>query len=535
MDEDGGPREEPLFPPVSRRTFVHGLLAAGAGLLPGATVEARSSAPRYLALIVLDGFRPDYAAIADMPALKALAREGTRYNRAWVGQLESLSPTGHATLTTGVFPRRHGLIGFEWRDAATLREQYDGWDLNPMDSSVQKVLRASGVMSIPRAMKKLHPGAEIVSISAEKVYAADAMGGTDADYILYYRREGGKLVPAAVGGHAPPGDFLRRHASVHHLPLAHVTDWDYYSTTMAIAALHAFRPTGLLINLPGADTYGHLFGSLASPRVMRDIVRGVDRDIGRIVHAYKQAGMYHQTLFVVTADHGMAMNVHTVAPQDLFDAIGRARDAQVFNTGGTASYIYLKDPERSSQVAETVSRLDHVVTAYHRLPGGKTKGYTRSKAKPIHPALDAVYRSLIGTMTGPRSPDVIAPFAENTIGRIVTHAYGHHGGLNWGVQHIPLVIAGPGVRSGVTSSFPARLVDIAATIVRAMGLPPWRMDGIPLADALARPTTEDIHRQAHLKPTLLARQNALIARYNADLAADKKAHAQAPPQLRPQP
>jgi predicted AlkP superfamily pyrophosphatase or phosphodiesterase len=69
-------------------------LLAGGPVVAAPAPQARkvSPQPKYLVLIVMDGFRADYASLAPMPALKALMHEGMTYNRAWVGQLESVTP-----------------------------------------------------------------------------------------------------------------------------------------------------------------------------------------------------------------------------------------------------------------------------------------------------------------------------------------------------------------------------------------------------------------------------------------------------------
>jgi arylsulfatase A-like enzyme len=80
------------------------------------------------------------------------------------------------------------------------------------------------------------------------------------------------------------------------------------------------------------------------------------------------------------------------------------------------------------------------------------------------------------------------PYTEDTVGITVKDTgphWGTHGGLTWLIQHVPLVISGPGIRHG-SSTFPAKLVDIAPTIERLIGLPiPKQVDGVVLADALA--------------------------------------------------
>jgi arylsulfatase A-like enzyme len=487
---------------------------------------------QYLVLIVLDGFRADYRTLAPMPALDALAGAGIEYQQAWVGQLESMTPTGHATLGRGVTPSRHGIIGFEWREPASGREILDGWDAE--GSEILHDLRRSKTPSIARAVKLTGSASTVVAIASEKPYAAAAMGGPAADYILHHSLspDAKSLVPTAAQGHAPPAAFSADPKLQLALPLQRFTDWDDLSGAVALAALEELRPRALLLNLPGADIYGHTMGGPANPAIMSTIVAGLDRNIGRVVSAYQSAGLYQDTLFVVVADHGMAMNLHTVAPATVGETVTAAGGKQLFHTGGTASYIYLQEPTAARAVAEKMLTVRNVTAAYFRKVSKARIHYAPALGAGLAPELDAAYRYLLASFAGPTSPDVVATFRENTIGQARAAAYGHHGGLSWGVQQVPLILSGPGVRSGTVSGFPARLMDVAPTALRLLGIPPQRMDGAVLADALSAPTAAESSAQAALWQPLSAHCAALAKQSQAEVA-DDQARGLHPPPLPP--
>jgi hypothetical protein len=506
------------------------IVRGSAAPLPAQDATPVVPEPKYLVLIVMDGFRADYTSLAHMPALNDLKHHGTTYDRAWVGQLESVTPTSHATLSTGRFPNHHGIVGFQWRDPVTKGEVIAGWDQTLRSSAIEGVLRASKTSSLPIALKKADPRAKVVSISSEKIYAADAWGGTAADYILYDTPKGKNLlVPTGVVGHEPPADFLADQKLQQTLPFKHFTTWDYLSAHLAMAAVKKFRPRLLMVNLPGADVYGHAFGGITAPGVMSRVVRGLDQSIARIVGAYKAAGLYKQTMFVVTADHGMSPNTHAVSSQTVSHVIRQSGAQEMFHTGGTASYIYLRDPQRAPEVANGMSKVHGIVAAYYQVRRGQAYRYVPVAGTTIPNGLDAAYRYLLSTVAGPTAPDVAAPFRENTIGQVRDYAYGHHGGLNWGVQHIPLVIEGPGIRVGKTSHAPARLVDIAATMARALNLTVPGMDGIVLADALTAATQLEVAAQNRRSPSLSSYQSALIGRYTREVVSDRKQQFYPPP------
>lgn len=492
--------------------------------------SAQNSSAEYLVLIVLDAFRADYLSLQPMPALAALARSGTSYDRAWVGQLESETPTGHATLSTGSMPRTDGIIGFEWRDPRTGKKRDDNWAPGVLAGAMERDLRAAGAPSIPIAMKAANPQARIVALSSEKVYAADAMGGWAADYILHIERRGRNLlVPAAVPGHSPPPGFFAHPRLTAHLPMKHFTDWDYLSTMLALAAIEELLPEILMVNLPGADVYGHPYGGPATPSVMKRVIGGLDHGIARIVNAYKAAGIYDRTLFVVTADHGMVPNDREVHEATVRAAVKASGASYFFHTSGTAANIYLNDPAGAAVAAVAMARVPNVVGAYHLDP--TTYTYELAAGVRLDPALDAAYRYMLNTFAGPIAPHVVAPFRENTISATVASAHGDHGGPNWGAQAIPLVLSGPGVRSGVVSHHPARLMDVAPTVLRLMGLPPEPMDGLVLADALAAPSVEDLSGHAQMGSLLSPYQSALIRQALDDIDEDARTGHHPPPSL----
>jgi predicted AlkP superfamily pyrophosphatase or phosphodiesterase len=84
---------------------------------PGAALSQRQSA--YAVVLILDGARPDYFNLAPMRHLRSLQRAGMTYTNAFVGQEPANTPPSHATIGTGVFPRRHGIQGFWWKDPRT--------------------------------------------------------------------------------------------------------------------------------------------------------------------------------------------------------------------------------------------------------------------------------------------------------------------------------------------------------------------------------------------------------------------------------
>jgi hypothetical protein len=198
-----------------------------------------------------------------------------------------------------------------------------------------------------------------------------------------------------------------------------------------------------------------------------------------------------------------------------------------FHTGGTAADIYLKDASPAPAVAAAMAQVPGVAAAYFQVPG--TYQYELATGVKPPPGLDAAYRYLLGTFSCPQAPAVVAHFRENTIGSAYSSAHGDHGGANWGAQAVPLIFSGPGVPRNTVSHHPARLMDVAPTVLRLLGLPAVTMDGAVLADALVTPAPSEIALQAQIGTNLTAYQDALMAQSTANIAEDQKTGHHPPP------
>lgn len=524
---------------VSRRRFVRRLVALGLGpafidallglparrvlAAPGrAPLPARS--PR-LVLVVIDAFRTDYAALAPMPNLSRLMQRGATFPNAWVGQLESVTPASHATISTGAAPRRQGIMGFSWRSPATGQEVYGAWYDQVLAGRLERQLLAHDVVSIPQAVKAHDPTARVVALSSEKYYAADAMGGPAADYIIYGLPQGAEIAPRGIPHHAPPSRYLNDPTLRKTWPLQYGL-LDELAMTMALQALHDFDPRVLMINLPECDTYGHRTGGPTRPDVMSKLVAGVDVQLGRLLQAYGERGLLDDTIFVVTGDHGMVPNTYQVQDTAIKDATRAAGGDLLFQYGGSAAFIWLRNPQVSPAVARhLVDTIPHAQFAHYQTmqSGGYQHHLVPPSGQSVDPALAAAHQYLLGTCAGPLAPDITLTLAENMIVRNKLDgsnaAHGNHSGATWGVQAVPLVLAGPGVKAGKVLDFPARLMDIAPTVLTLMGIEPARVDGVELSDALLRPTPAGQHAADSLAPALTAFQRAIKDRSSADLRA----------------
>ncbi|GAC1320242.1 MAG: hypothetical protein NVS2B16_08390 [Chloroflexota bacterium] len=480
--------------------------------------------PNYLVVLVLDGARPDYFHLTRLPHMDALRQQGIEYDRAWAGILESETPSGHATLTTGSTPARDGLLGFNWitsvNDAVRL---FDPKIVRA--GGIEKVMQQAGAPTIAGLFKKRYPRAKVVAVSGHKYYAADPLGGPNADYILYYEPDAkNHYVPTAIPGHVPPASVLN----------APGLSWS--STTMppggedSIAvklALHTFSKVHqqvTMINLPEFDwPLGHVDG--ADGTRARVLMRSFDRDLGHIEDAYRKAGVLDRTLFVITADHGMAPLQYQIPDAVLDTAVTRAGTTETEATYSTAGYLWLQDVTKAQAVADNIvsAREKHVQSVYYKVVGKSGDTYVRDAGLSVSPAVDRANQTLLQSFLGGNAPAVVAFCTERA--SFVTKGAetwkGNHGGGAWESQHLPLIFAGAGVTSAGVSHAPARLEDVAPTALTIMDVKTTGMQGTPLADAMQNASS----RQTDAQVTLNKALSPVVDALRAQSRSDNKAYA----------
>jgi arylsulfatase A-like enzyme len=276
---------------------------------------------------------------------------------------------------------------------------------------------------------------------------------------------------------------------------------DSLAVKLAMTSFAQVHQRVTLINLPEFDwPLGHVYGGETARA--RTLMQDFDRDLGTIEDTYRRAGVLDQTVFVVTADHGMADLRYQIPDAVLDDAVSAAGTTSPETTYSTAGYIWLQDASLASVVAGNIVHAanPHIQSVYYRVHAGTSDGYVLAAGQHVSPSMDVANQYLLSSFLGGNAPDVVAFCSEDAA--FVTKGAetwkGNHGGGAWGSQHMPLIISGPGVATGVTSHAPARLEDIAPTALDLFGIKATGMQGTVLADALDTSTASERRTQAAL-------------------------------------
>lgn len=494
------------------------LSAAGTSTATPIPVVPEPTPPRhYVVMIVIDADRTSYDSLTRLPHIQALMQRGTVYDRAWVGELESSTPNVHVTFGTGTLPRENGFLGFGW--AAPQTRQTIDFRTLLANHEIDPVLKALPEPGIAARLHQYIPRSVTVASSGHKDYAVVGLGGGTASYELYGKFAGKRFIPAFL--HAPPPLSKAELQSLNvPTPLAMGAE-DSWAFKYTIDVVNRVKPRLLMINLPEIDTWGHWYGP-ANQAVFRRLITNIDNRIGQLEAAYQGLGLLSKTDFIITADHAMmesraARNWRTV--QNAAQAVGTT----VARADGEGGSIWLQDPSKARAMAERLVTMQpaHVNAIYYRSTPGLD--YTYVQASPsrwlVNAQAAAAYQYLVNTTAGRNGPDLWVLYREpyTTVPRNVDGSWkGTHGGPTWKVQHVPLIMAGPDIRQGAHSHFPARAIDITPTIERLLGLPPIHRDGVILADALLDARKVEQSPQNAIAPLLTEYVEGLQAQSKAD-------------------
>jgi predicted AlkP superfamily pyrophosphatase or phosphodiesterase len=157
--------------------------------------------PRLVVLLVVDGLpQRQVLAYRDQLAPDGLARfldRGAWFADAHYAHSFTVTAPGHATLLTGAYPRRTGIIGNDWRDPASGEPVYNtgdpaatyiGHGTHPLDGTSPRNLKAETVGDV---LRRADPRSKVIGISGKDRAAILPAGKTGAAYI--YMQESGQF------------------------------------------------------------------------------------------------------------------------------------------------------------------------------------------------------------------------------------------------------------------------------------------------------------------------------------------------------
>src|SRR6187455_599036 len=191
----------PVKNPLHTLSHLAGAVALAALLSSCATPSsAPAPKPKLVVFLVVDGLpMRQVTGYRDQLAPDGLARfldRGTWFADAHYGYSFTVTAAGHATMLTGAYSHRSGIIGNEWRDPATGEltyctgdpsATYIGNETKKLDGTSPKNLRAETVGDV---LRRVNPQSKVIGISGKDRGAILPAGKTGTAY-MYMTQSGG--------------------------------------------------------------------------------------------------------------------------------------------------------------------------------------------------------------------------------------------------------------------------------------------------------------------------------------------------------
>jgi len=524
--------------PRARRAAARTLaLAAGALLLAACGGAPQPERPALAVLVVVDQLRADLLDHYDSlftGGLRRLRDESRIFVNGTHDHATTNTAPGHATISTGVTPARHGIVGNSWY------EQVDGdWVRveNVHDPNIELV----GAPGIPAASphRLLRPGladwvraadsASIVVSISGKDRGAILPGAHSRGYVYWFQPAAGRFVtsthyrtedpdwvtsynqnvlptfmrdsvwestiPATALHFAQPDTAEHEADGVHtYFPhrFADVRDaadpqsfWRWFDTTpmldaatlgLAKAAVQALglgkdgSPDLLAISLSQTDRIGHTYGPFSREHL--DNLLRLDRELGEFLAFLDETVGAGRWVLALSADHGVheAPEVAQVLGLPGLRATERERDA--LNRA-------VAEAQERAKGSDDATAAAFIVEAIKQLPF-VVDAWTHAELDAATAPADSFVELFRKARHPGREPGVLGRQGVEVmfVEGFITYPRGAtHGSPYYKDRHVPIIFMGAGVKPGIDSTR-AATVDIAPTLARLLGVPvPDDLDG----------------------------------------------------------
>lgn len=185
------------------------LLAFSVGLV-SALVDA-AGPPRLVVMLVVDSLRADALATLSghwRAGFKTLLSEGAQFRQMQVPYWMTDTCAGHATLSTGVMPRTHGMVADSWWDAELKKNLECTEDENAKPVTYGKAARLGNSARWLRAqtladrLRAQRPESRVVTLSL-KARAAIGLAGHGGDAVTWFEDAAAAFVTSDAFAKAP--------------------------------------------------------------------------------------------------------------------------------------------------------------------------------------------------------------------------------------------------------------------------------------------------------------------------------------------
>jgi phosphonoacetate hydrolase len=438
---------------------------------------------------VFDGLRPDLVSAEITPNLHRFREQAASFVQAR-SVFPSVTRVCTSSIATGAPPAAHGIVGNAFF--------HPGIDpQRPLDLATIEAFRRFAQAGEPALTAPTF--ADVLAAAGRRLAIAHG-GSPGATFALapnaaeqghwVYSAHGpqASLTPDAV--HAVRARFGPE--PERSLPLLAVVD--RVADVLVDHILGTLAPDVALAWFPEPDTSFHYLGLGAAETLA--VLQRCDDQFGRILDSLETRGWRERSLVMVLSDHGQITVTEEIP---LFDQLTRAgfatasaaeEGAVLLGVAGAFGELRLRTPDARLR--------DRVVAWLQEQP---STGHLFSRdVNGIAGAAPGTLSLRLAGLDHARAPDIAFTLRSGAgpdcyglpglglfMGGVPVNG-GMHGGLNPHEMATVLIVAGPGVLPGARIEAPAGLIDVAPTVLAALGLDiPPTMVGQPLAAAFGAP------------------------------------------------
>jgi arylsulfatase A-like enzyme len=458
-------------------------------LLSNAFAEPKpNGTAEHIVVLVWDGMRPDFVTPQYCPNLYSLAENGTFFDRHHPVFISTTEVNG-AAIATGANPGKNGVqANIDFRPELSMMGSFGTEGLEVVRRG--DLLTGGHYLLVPTLAEVLQ------SAGISTVIAGGKPVGLFHDRFYKKTTDAGKRSVTLYEGKTIPRDLVESLNKVNDdKPFPGTisipnTAQDFWTTRSLIRALwKGDIPKYTLLWLSEPDKSQH-DGGVGAPNALAAI-ESSDNNLGDVIKALKDRGVYEKTDIFVVSDHGFSTisagpDIAGLLKKQKFKGGNRLDDPErgdviTLGLGGSAMfYVVERDEAVIRRLVEFLQTTDFAGVIF-----------TRNRLDGTFP-----FESVGYSGKSDNSPDVIVSLRWNADrndygapGFLVstggTRGKGAHGSLSPYEMHNTLVAAGPDIKKGLISELPSGNIDLAPTVLWLLGVPPVdSMEGRVLHEAL---------------------------------------------------
>jgi arylsulfatase A-like enzyme len=436
-------------------------------------------------VIVVDGLRPDYITPDRMPHLHALGERGV-FGDMHSAAFPSVTRVNSATVSTGSYPARHGLMA----NTMFLR----GFSAEAFGTGSARTLRKMAEFAGGRPLTSPSLG-ELLDEAGLSLFVTGS-GGSGNSLLQNPAPGAGMGIWTAGGFFVPAAARADAVAAVGSLAEDNPGRTVWAFDAWLHKALSDDPPDAVIMWINEPDSAGHRHG-VGAPETLR-AAANVDKQIGRIVAAHAENGLSDRVNVFVTSDHGFSTNAGRFSVARTLRENDVAADE--LTIVGNMIFLARDDPALLVRVVEALQRDAEAGNVYTRpARPGSSEGIVPGTLSTAVIQWD--HARAADVVVSPGWTDEVNEFGFAGASTRGGRSAASHGSDSPYDMQIRLVAAGPDIKRGVRSRVPTGNVDLAPTVLHLLGIePPPDMSGRVLHELLRDGHSPDeiaLHKQTH--------------------------------------